>query len=101
MTQRSVKRVEALEAAAVSDRDRLIVFLRTIGTGDSNRKPIGVDASAHLPAVDVKEGETDDEFFARVRHMAAHLPASLSLILRFRYAPDVVPTDEEASHAAH
>jgi hypothetical protein len=100
MTQRTMKRLEALEAATTLERDRLIIVRRIIGSGDPNRTPIGVEASTHLPPVDIREGETDDEFFARLLQMAAHLPESLPLSLRFRYAPEGGATDEGASNAS-
>jgi hypothetical protein len=86
MTYSTIKRIEALEAAASPESGRHVIFISFSAHGDPDREPIGVEASTHLPAVDMQDGETHDEFSARLERMAPPVPEHCALVFEHRYA---------------
>lgn len=86
MTYSTIKRIEALEAAASPEGSRHIIFISFSAPCDPEREPIGVKASTHLPAVDIQDGETHDEFSARLERMAPPVPEHCALLFEYRYA---------------
>ena len=69
-------RITALEGRHGNMREPLLILHRAVTPGSLDLYPSGtLPAPPHLPAVDRLQGESWDDFGARLGGMVAHLPA--------------------------
>ena len=82
-------RIVALEARYGGMREPLLILRRIVGPGSLEACPIGTrPAPPHLPAVDMRPGESWDAFTDRLEGMIAHLPPRTVVRVVSRDAPE-------------
>ncbi len=81
-------RITALEASHGNMREPLLILRRAVTPGSLDLYPSGtLPAPPHLPAVDRLQGESWDDFGARLGGMVAHLPAGTVVRVTSRNVP--------------
>ena len=81
-------RITALEASHGNMRDPLLILRRAVTPGSLDLYPSGtLPTPPHLPAVDRLQGESWDDFGARLGGMVAHLPAGTVVRVTSRNVP--------------
>ena len=80
-------RITTLERAS-PQREPLLILRRAVTPGSLDLYPSGtLPAPPHLPAVDRLQGESWDDFGARLGGMVAHLPAGTVVRVTSRNVP--------------
>ena len=82
-------RITALEASHGNMREPLLILRRIVSPGYLDACPTGtLPAPPHLPAVDCLQGESWEDFSARLGRMIAHLPPGTVVQVTSRDAPE-------------
>ena len=82
-------RITALEASHGNMREPLLVLRCIVAPGSLDACPTGtLPAPPHLPAVDCLQGESWEDFSARLGRMIAHLPPGTVVQVTSRDAPE-------------